>query len=75
MTRSADDKTNMNRSLTSASPSFQSLQHVGQTESKVAREKVVKTLELCQFLVKHVHQQVGIMESDLLMCFQSRLSF
>uniref|UniRef100_A0A4W6DF58 MYB binding protein (P160) 1a n=1 Tax=Lates calcarifer TaxID=8187 RepID=A0A4W6DF58_LATCA len=34
-----------------------SLQHVGQTESKVAREKVVKTLELCQFLVKHVHQQ------------------
>ncbi|XP_054610863.1 myb-binding protein 1A-like protein isoform X2 [Dunckerocampus dactyliophorus] len=29
----------------------------GQTESKVLREKVVKLLELCQFLVKHVHQQ------------------
>nr|XP_046266277.1 myb-binding protein 1A-like protein [Scatophagus argus] len=34
-----------------------SLQQVGQTESKVVKEKVVKTLELCQFLVKHVHQQ------------------
>ncbi|XP_056253770.1 myb-binding protein 1A-like protein [Seriola aureovittata] len=34
-----------------------SLQLVGQTESKVVKEKVVKTLELCQFLVKHVHQQ------------------
>ncbi|XP_031725142.1 myb-binding protein 1A-like protein [Anarrhichthys ocellatus] len=34
-----------------------SLQQVGPTESKVVKEKVVKTLELCQFLVKHVHQQ------------------
>ncbi|KAM9332001.1 myb-binding protein 1A-like protein [Pholidichthys leucotaenia] len=34
-----------------------SLQQVGQAESKVAKEKVVKTLELCQFLVKRVHQQ------------------
>ncbi|XP_038564025.1 myb-binding protein 1A-like protein [Micropterus salmoides] len=34
-----------------------SLQQVGQTESKVVKEKVVKTLELCQFLVKHVNQQ------------------
>ncbi|XP_041657491.1 myb-binding protein 1A-like protein isoform X2 [Cheilinus undulatus] len=34
-----------------------SLQQVGETESKVVKEKVVKTLELCQFLVKHVHQQ------------------
>ncbi|XP_040907509.1 myb-binding protein 1A-like protein [Toxotes jaculatrix] len=34
-----------------------SLQQVDQTESKVVREKVVKTLELCQFLVKHVRQQ------------------
>uniref|UniRef100_UPI0037E83FE1 myb-binding protein 1A-like protein n=1 Tax=Semicossyphus pulcher TaxID=241346 RepID=UPI0037E83FE1 len=34
-----------------------SLQQVGQTESKVVKEKVVRTLELCQFLVKHVHQQ------------------
>uniref|UniRef100_A0A8C4F5D8 Myb-binding protein 1A n=1 Tax=Dicentrarchus labrax TaxID=13489 RepID=A0A8C4F5D8_DICLA len=33
------------------------LQQVGETESKVVKEKVVKTLELCQFLVKHVHQQ------------------
>ncbi|XP_057677230.1 myb-binding protein 1A-like protein [Corythoichthys intestinalis] len=29
----------------------------GQTESKALREKVVKALELCQFLVKHVHQR------------------
>ncbi|XP_061819030.1 myb-binding protein 1A-like protein isoform X1 [Nerophis lumbriciformis] len=29
----------------------------GQTENKVLRDKVVKLLELCQFLVKHVHQQ------------------
>ncbi|XP_026184718.1 myb-binding protein 1A-like protein isoform X2 [Mastacembelus armatus] len=34
-----------------------SLQQVGQTESKVVKEKVVKTLELCQFLVKLIHQQ------------------
>ncbi|XP_044077650.1 myb-binding protein 1A-like protein [Siniperca chuatsi] len=34
-----------------------SLQQVGQTESKVVKEKVVRTLELCQFLVKHVNQQ------------------
>ena len=43
-------------------PSFfscQSLQQVTETESKVVKEKVVKTLELCQFLVKHVRQQVG----------------
>ncbi|XP_053297734.1 myb-binding protein 1A-like protein [Pleuronectes platessa] len=34
------------------------LQQLGeQTESKVVREKVLKTLELSQFLVKHVHQQ------------------
>ncbi|XP_077361529.1 myb-binding protein 1A-like protein [Festucalex cinctus] len=29
----------------------------GQTESRVLREKVVKALELCHFLVKHVRQQ------------------
>ncbi|XP_077448599.1 myb-binding protein 1A-like protein [Stigmatopora argus] len=29
----------------------------GQTERKALREKVVKALELCQFLAKHVHQQ------------------
>ncbi|KAE8287710.1 Myb-binding protein 1A-like protein [Larimichthys crocea] len=34
-----------------------SLQQVGPTESKVVKEKVVKILELCQFLVKQVHQQ------------------
>ncbi|XP_068457426.1 myb-binding protein 1A-like protein [Clinocottus analis] len=34
-----------------------SLQQVGPTESKVVKEKVVKTLELCQFLVKTVHHQ------------------
>ncbi|KAG7217220.1 hypothetical protein INR49_027764 [Caranx melampygus] len=34
-----------------------SLQQVGQTESKMVKEKVLKVLELCQFLVKHVHQQ------------------
>ncbi|KAM6911475.1 myb-binding protein 1A-like protein [Lycodopsis pacificus] len=34
-----------------------SLQRLGPTESKMVKEKVVKTLELCQFLVKHVHQQ------------------
>ncbi|XP_070773247.1 myb-binding protein 1A-like protein [Enoplosus armatus] len=34
-----------------------SLQQAGQTESKVVKEKVLKTLELCQFLVKHVNQQ------------------
>ncbi|XP_060912427.1 myb-binding protein 1A-like protein isoform X2 [Labrus mixtus] len=34
-----------------------SLQQVGETESKVVKEKVLKTLELCQFLVKHVNQQ------------------
>uniref|UniRef100_A0A3B4FMT1 MYB binding protein 1a n=1 Tax=Pundamilia nyererei TaxID=303518 RepID=A0A3B4FMT1_9CICH len=28
-----------------------------QQESKVVKEKAVKTLELCQFIVKHVHQQ------------------
>ncbi|XP_068187721.1 myb-binding protein 1A-like protein [Antennarius striatus] len=30
---------------------------VSDTEANVMKEKVVKTLELCQFLVKHVHQQ------------------
>ncbi|KAM9728168.1 myb-binding protein 1A-like protein [Menidia menidia] len=30
---------------------------VDQAESKLVREKLVKALELCQFLVKHVHQQ------------------
>ncbi|XP_054481396.1 myb-binding protein 1A-like protein [Anoplopoma fimbria] len=34
-----------------------SLQLVGPTESKVVKERVLKTLELCQFLVKHVLQQ------------------
>ncbi|KAM4726439.1 myb-binding protein 1A-like protein [Anableps anableps] len=34
-----------------------SLGQVGQAESKVAKEKLVKTLELCQFVVKHVRQQ------------------
>ncbi|XP_053187924.1 myb-binding protein 1A-like protein [Scomber japonicus] len=33
------------------------LQAVGQTESKMVKEKVVKILELCQFLVKIVHLQ------------------
>ncbi|XP_042287667.1 myb-binding protein 1A-like protein [Thunnus maccoyii] len=33
------------------------LQAVGQTESKVVKEKVLKTLELCQFLVKIVNLQ------------------
>ncbi|XP_042354943.1 myb-binding protein 1A-like protein [Plectropomus leopardus] len=35
----------------------ESLQQVGQTDSKVVKEKVLKTLELCQFLVKHIHYQ------------------
>ncbi|XP_014264744.3 myb-binding protein 1A-like protein [Maylandia zebra] len=34
-----------------------SLRQVGHAESKVVKEKAVKTLELCQFIVKHVHQQ------------------
>lgn len=34
-----------------------SLQQVAQTDSKVVKEKVVKSLELAQFLVKHVQQQ------------------
>ncbi|XP_054879442.1 myb-binding protein 1A-like protein [Poeciliopsis prolifica] len=34
-----------------------SLGQAGQAESKVAKEKLVKTLELCQFVVKHIHQQ------------------
>ncbi|XP_023197834.1 myb-binding protein 1A [Xiphophorus maculatus] len=34
-----------------------SLAQVGQAESKAAKEKLVKTLELCQFVVKHIHQQ------------------
>ncbi|CAK6973165.1 myb-binding protein 1A-like protein [Scomber scombrus] len=33
------------------------LQAVGQTESKMVKEKVFKILELCQFLVKIVHLQ------------------
>lgn len=37
----------------------QSLQQVPQADSKVVKEKVVKSLELAQFLVKHVQQQVG----------------
>lgn len=49
----------MDGSLTPGIFSSQSLQQVGETESKVIKEKVLKTLELCQFLVKHVHQQVG----------------
>lgn len=39
--------------------SAQSLQQAAPTDSKVVKEKVVKTLELCLFLVKHVQQQVG----------------
>lgn len=38
----------------------QSLQQVAPTESKAVKEKVVKTLELCQFLVKLINQQVGL---------------
>lgn len=61
--------------------SSQSLQQVGQTESKVVKEKVLKSLELCQFLVKHVQQQVGVgcecedevMGGNVLLWFQSRL--
>ncbi|KAK2828681.1 hypothetical protein Q5P01_019715 [Channa striata] len=34
-----------------------SLQQLGQTESKMVKEKVVKTLELCQFVVKLINQQ------------------
>uniref|UniRef100_A0A674MXL8 MYB binding protein (P160) 1a n=1 Tax=Takifugu rubripes TaxID=31033 RepID=A0A674MXL8_TAKRU len=34
-----------------------SLQQVDQLDNKLVKEKVVKTLELCQFLVKQVHQQ------------------
>ncbi|XP_041808104.1 myb-binding protein 1A-like protein [Chelmon rostratus] len=34
-----------------------SLQQVPQADSKVVKEKVVKSLELAQFLVKHVQQQ------------------
>ncbi|XP_070839837.1 myb-binding protein 1A-like protein [Chaetodon trifascialis] len=34
-----------------------SLQQVAQPDSKVVKEKVVKSLELAQFLVKHVQQQ------------------
>ncbi|KAK2879674.1 myb-binding protein 1A-like protein [Channa argus] len=34
-----------------------SLQQLGPTESKVVKEKVLKTLELCQFTVKLIHQQ------------------
>lgn len=55
---SANDKANMDTGLTRVFFS-QSLQQVGPTESKVVKEKVVKILELCQFLVKQVHQQVG----------------
>ncbi|XP_015239101.1 PREDICTED: myb-binding protein 1A [Cyprinodon variegatus] len=34
-----------------------SIGQVGQAESKVAKEKLVINLELCQFVVKHVRQQ------------------
>ncbi|MEQ2250507.1 hypothetical protein ILYODFUR_001607 [Ilyodon furcidens] len=34
-----------------------SLGQVDQAESKVVKEKMVKTLELCQFVVKNIHQQ------------------
>ncbi|XP_022050041.2 myb-binding protein 1A-like protein [Acanthochromis polyacanthus] len=38
-----------------------SLQNVGQAESKVVKEKVVKVLELCQFVVKQVrHQKLSV---------------
>lgn len=35
----------------------QSLQQVAPTESKVVKEKLVKMLELCLFLVKRIRQQ------------------
>lgn len=35
-------------------------------DNKLVKEKVVKTLELCQFLVKQVHQQVGVWRERLL---------
>ncbi|KAM3601132.1 uncharacterized protein V6R79_008223 [Siganus canaliculatus] len=34
-----------------------SFQSVSDTENKVVKDKVLKALELCQFLVKHIHQQ------------------
>ncbi|XP_072230408.1 myb-binding protein 1A-like protein [Leuresthes tenuis] len=34
-----------------------SLQRIDQTENKLVKEKLVKILELCQFLVKHVRKQ------------------
>uniref|UniRef100_A0AAQ6AKP8 Myb-binding protein 1A-like protein n=1 Tax=Amphiprion ocellaris TaxID=80972 RepID=A0AAQ6AKP8_AMPOC len=40
------------------------LQNVGQAESKVVKEKVVKVLELCQFVVKQVHHQKLSVDMD-----------
>ncbi|KAM4620699.1 myb-binding protein 1A-like protein [Polymixia lowei] len=34
-----------------------SLKQLEQCQSKVVQEKVIKSLELCQFLVKHIHKQ------------------
>ncbi|XP_008284151.1 myb-binding protein 1A-like protein [Stegastes partitus] len=42
------------------------LEHVGQTEGKVVKEKVVKVLELCQFVLKHIRLQKLSVELDSL---------
>lgn len=48
-----------------SSTSFaQSLQQVVPTESKVVKEKQVKMLELCLFLVKRVRQQKLLVELE-----------
>lgn len=44
---------------------FKVLLQVDQVDNKLVKEKVVKTLELCQFLVKQVHQQVGVWRERL----------
>uniref|UniRef100_A0A087X8N6 MYB binding protein (P160) 1a n=1 Tax=Poecilia formosa TaxID=48698 RepID=A0A087X8N6_POEFO len=55
------------------------LGQVGQAESKVAKEKLVKTLELCQFVVKNIHQQklfVGLEQlKEALQTLTSNVSF
>uniref|UniRef100_A0A3B3TPB3 MYB binding protein (P160) 1a n=1 Tax=Poecilia latipinna TaxID=48699 RepID=A0A3B3TPB3_9TELE len=52
---------------------------VGQAESKVAKEKLLKTLELCQFVVKNIHQQklfVGLEQlKEALQTLTSNVSF
>uniref|UniRef100_A0A3B3V5U9 MYB binding protein (P160) 1a n=1 Tax=Poecilia latipinna TaxID=48699 RepID=A0A3B3V5U9_9TELE len=56
-----------------------SLGQVGQAESKVAKEKLLKTLELCQFVVKNIHQQklfVGLEQlKEALQTLTSNVSF